>query len=416
MSQQDTGSMYGQPPYYYMPKRKTRWWIPLIIIGIILLLLVVGVFVVVGVFGAFLSKEPYEVRQNSVLMIDLGQEVKEYVPADAFSFLSSSSRVCFWNTITSIRKAREDDYIKGIYLRVTPTQMGWAMSEEFIEELDKFKASGKFIYAYIETGSELDYFRALPADKIFMSSESMMELNGFGVSSMFLKGLLSKIGVEFYVKGFEDFKSAGESYSRKNFSDSSRYQLKVLLDQRNDVFIKEVSRRRKIDPDDLRNAMDRGTYTTDALLALGLIDTIATEVDIKEIIRDLAYANSPVRDHSQQKLRLVSLGNYISSRNYSKERKVNKENQIAIIFASGTIVDSKPDNVFQAGENITPKRMINYLRKARDDDKVKAIILRIDSPPPPPPPPPGRFRCSFRCNLRRNTKDASSETGLCFNG
>jgi protease-4 len=372
------GSM-PQPPQFYQPRRKTRWWIPLIIVCIVLLLIVIFFFVLAGLIGSAFQKEPYEVRAYSVLMIEPGENVQDYSAEEGVSPFSSDEGNDFFSIINAINRAKDDSNIEGIYLRIKPSKMGWAMSEEYIEALQDFKQSGKFVYAYTETATELDYMRALPADKIFMPSEGLVEMNGFGATAIFLKGLLQKFGIDFYVKGFEDFKSAGEQLSRKDFSDSARYQLRVLMNERLDRFVSLVSKYRKIKAEKIHLALNNGLYTADSLLEYGFIDSIASETVVKQLMKEKIFGKSDI-ESTNDKMHLVSVSNYSNASNLASHSKIDKSNQIALIFASGNIVERSSNSPFSGNMDITAKTINSYLQKARQDDKIKAIILRINSP------------------------------------
>lgn len=365
--------------YYPYPPKKSRWWIPVVIIvGV----LIVFFSIVVGIFsavGSSFSKEPYTVKENSVLYLNFGKEVGESPSTNPFSFIGNESHATFFDIVTAIRAAKDDNRIKGIFYRATPNNMGLARANEIQNALKEFKQSGKFIYAYIEAGREQDYYFALPADKIYMPSEGILEMNGFGGASMFLKGLFDKLGIEFYVLGFEDFKSAGEFLSRKNFSDSSRYQLQVILNQRLKMFVDAVVDYRKLDRKMVMDVLNRGVYAADSLKSLGFIDEFAQESDVRDMLREKIYGKTKPED-KDKKLRLVSVSNYTEDLpEVKKENLASEKNQIAIIFAEGSVMD-EGNGPFSSEKVICTKDMVNYLKKAREDKDVKAILLRINSP------------------------------------
>ena len=369
---------FQQGYYPYQPK-KSRWWIPVVIVvGV----LAIFFFVIIGIFasiGSSFSKEPYEVKSNSVLYLDFGNVVGESPSSNPFSFMSNESHATFFDILGAIKAAKDDSRIKGIYYKATPNNMGLARANEIQEAIKDFKTSGKFVYAYIETGREQDYYFALPADKIYMPSEGILELNGFGGASMFLKGFFDKIGIDFYVLGFEDFKSAGESLSRKNFSDSSRYQIQVILNQRLKMFVDAVADYRKMDKKLIMDVLNRGVYTADSLKALGFIDEFMQESDVRDMLKEKIFGKTKP-DEKDKKLRLVSISNYVGDMPEIKKDKIASEkNQIAIIFAEGSVMD-QGGSPFSSEKVICTKDMVKYLKKAREDKDVKVIILRINSP------------------------------------
>ncbi|MCL5992431.1 MAG: signal peptide peptidase SppA [Bacteroidetes bacterium] len=369
------------PPGYYPPyqPKKSRWWIPVVIVvGV----LAVFFFVIIGIFGAIgssFSKEPYVVKSNSVLYLDFGKVVGESPTDNPFAFMTGESSITFFDILVAIKAAKDDNRIKGIYYKASPNNMGLARANEIQDAIKDFKTSGKFVYAFIETGREQDYYFALPSDKIYMPSEGILELNGFGITSMFLKGFFNKIGIDFYVLGFEDFKSAGESFSRNNFSDSSRYQMQVIFNQRLKMFVDAVVDYRKMDRKLVNDVLNRGLYTADSLKVLGFIDDFMQESDVRDMLKEKIYGRTKPED-KDKKLRLVSVSNYVDDLPEVKKDKIASEkNQIAIIFAEGAVMD-ECGNPFSSEKVICTKNMVKYLKKAREDKDVKAIILRINSP------------------------------------
>ncbi|TAL67055.1 MAG: signal peptide peptidase SppA [Bacteroidetes bacterium] len=381
MADNQAQSAPQMPPGYYPPyqQKKSRWWIPVVIVvGV----LIVFFSIIIGIFsaiGSSFSKEPFTVKDNSVLYLDFGKVVGESPSNNPFNFLGEESHATFFDILTAIKAAKDDNRIKGIFFKSTPNNMGLARANEIQNALKDFKQSGKFIYAYIETGREQDYYFALPADKIYMPSEGILEMNGFGGASMFLKGFFDKLGIEFYVLGFEDFKSAGESLSRKNFSDSSRYQLQVILNQRLKMFVDAVVDFRKMDRKLVMDVLNRGVYSADSLKALGFIDEFAQESDVKDMLKEKIFGKTKP-DDKDKKLRLVSVSNYTDDLpEVKKENLASEKNQIAIIFAEGSVMD-EGGSPFSSEKVICTKEMVKYLKKAREDKDVKAIILRINSP------------------------------------
>jgi protease IV len=217
----------------------------------------------------------------------------------------------------------------------------------------------------------------LPADKIFMPNEGMVTIDGFGGTGLFFKGLLNKIGVDFFVCQFEDFKSAAEMYSRTEFSDSARYALRVYINQFYNAFADNVSKYRKLDRSLVDEAVNNGLYTTDSMMAYKFIDEAKVEPAIKEDMAKLAWGKEYNKD---KKLRLVNINDYMMSEPYHKDDKYDYENQIAIVYGSGTILQNEKQQIFQSEKNINANQFVTNLKKAVDDKKIKAIIIRIDSP------------------------------------
>jgi protease-4 len=379
-----------QPPQPYIPmaKRRRGWVLPVIIIGVVLLLISIPFFVFIGVVSSVsnIESKPTEITKNTVLVMDLSSfpEVPDSNPFAVFS--GESNRNTVFDIVGAIKAAKDDKKIKGIYIKQGMSSFGFGKANEITNALLDFKTSGKFIYAYLPWASENSFYIASAADSIFAPSMGFFEMNGFGVSGLFFKNFFNKIGIDFYVEHFEDYKSAGESFSRANFSDSSKVQLRILIQQRFDELVNQISANRKIDRAKLVDAINRGQYTTDSLMALGLIDAIATPQDFEDKVYFKVFGKYPTDgdkdDEKKSKdVNYVDLSSYAGTDYPANGKLYDDDTKIAIIQAAGEITsDSQGINPAGNNEGITDGKMIKYLEEARKDKDVKAIIIRIDSP------------------------------------
>lgn len=406
---QSSASPYPQYPPYPREPRRSRWWVPVVIIIVTMfgvLALMTGI--VASLVSPFKTKS-VSVKEGTVLHLKIRGALEERASFDVSSLFDNDESTTFLDALLAIKRAKNDDNIVGMYFKGGDLRAGFSKASELRSALEEFKTSGKFIYAFIETGDERDYYLASVADSVFMPTEGLLEMNGFASTGVFVKGFLEKIGVEFYVQQFEEYKSAAEQVSRTAYSEAAKQELRPLLEQRMSVFTSAIAQSRKLDAQEVRAALMRGVYSSDSLLALKFIDGIRGESRVKDALKErIARQNSDKASNNDKnndgnnaekdkkndattdneesskssgasKLRLVSLGNYLSSESYKEsddeEEKVEKDTYIAIIAASGTIV-SQGD----ADENLVASAFIKSLQKARDNKKVKAIILRIDSP------------------------------------
>jgi protease-4 len=439
------------PRYETRYERRSRWWVPLLITLVIIFgffALIAGVIVSIG--AAFSSGDSAEVKSNSVLHLKFAGALEERQSENPFAFLTGgSSPPSFHDMLLALERAKNDKNIRGILIE-GGISAGSAKLGEIRDALLEFKKSGKFIYAHISFGSERDYYIASVADSVFMPTEGLMEINGFSALGVFFKGALEKIGVDFYVEQFEEFKSAVEPYSRTGYSEPAKQELRELLEARQSEFVRAVAESRKMEISAIQATLKRGVYTPDSLLALGYIDGIRSVNALKDAIKRRVYDTAAQKstsssasgsdssaassddsssgdgeesdndesasanfllsqisqadnngdgkdakkadkaeqadkgekdDIKNKKLRLVAVGRYVKSDSFvnaakrDDKSKPDDDKQIAVIFASGTIVSSgDPD------EQIVSSAFIRDMRKARDNKKIKAIIIRIDSP------------------------------------
>lgn len=359
-------------------KKSKKWLFALsIIVGVFILVLLA--FVGLGVFfSSMFDSEPKEVKDNSVLYLNLNYSLSEYTKNNAFNIFSDDKEASFLEVLSAIRTAKNDDRIEGIYIKAEESSLGFAKLVEINEAIDDFKKSGKFVYAYLETGTEKDYMLTLPAQKIFMPYEAIVMIDGFGTTQMFFKSFMEKYGVNFTVIGFEDFKSAAEIYSRDGFSDSSRTQMKVYTEQMNQGFLAAINKYRKIDKVKANALIDEGIYTTGGMKAAGFIDEISVETRIKEEMTKLAYGK---KWKEGSKLNLIPIEDYVYAKPYGNSEKFSKKGDIGIVYASGAIYPGNGANdLFSKDQSVFSNQFVRNLRKAVNDDDIKAIIVRIDSP------------------------------------
>jgi protease IV len=376
------------PQYYHMQKKKSNWWIPVVVIlGVIVLFFVmIGVFI--SMVGSSFDSEPYEVKDNSVLYLNLAGNIPEYVKDDIGSMFSGKkSRASFFETLNVILKAKEDPRIKGIYIKSFNSGMGFAKAAELQDAIADFKESGKFVYAYMDYGSDADYFNCLPADKIIIPDEAFLELNGFGISTFFMKDMFAKLGIDYHVLGFEDFKSAGDMFSRTNFSDSARYQLRVLLDQRLEVLANSIAKFRKMNSQTVHEMLNEGIFSADSLLKYGFIDNMASKEQVYHMMKQEVYGEDYDKKSDEEsilsnehKIRLVTPANYFGNAPKLKGDMAPRDERIAIINFVGAIQDRGDNGPFNDTYVITPGEFIKYIKDAREDDDIKVIIIRINSP------------------------------------
>ncbi|MER3329466.1 MAG: signal peptide peptidase SppA, partial [Candidatus Kapaibacterium sp.] len=252
---------------------------------------------------------------------------------------------------------------------------------ELQEKLEEFKTSGKFIYSFIESGDEQTYYNSLTADSIFMPTEGLLEFNGYGISSLFMTGLFKKLGMEYHVVGFEDFKSAADSYNKYKFSDSSRYQLEVMLNQFQDEFVASVSKHRKMEKSQVLALMNQGLFTVDSLYKYKLIDGMKTKTQVLDFIKSKIYPDLSADSLYTKELDLVSVAKYNKSK-YTPKGEIDEDKTIAIINSVGPIYSGDEENSLFGGSDyeIRSARFVEQIRDAAEDEDIDAIILRIDSP------------------------------------
>lgn len=358
-------------------RNRTRWWIPLAIIaallgGIVLGMVLLVVLVVVAISSAgsvsFTAEEEPTVREHSILVLNFPDGIREQqYPPGLFATASTPSML---DVISAIRYAAQDSKVDGILLR-NCRGVGFTKSREIRQELEEFKKSGKWIYAFLDRGTEADYYLASVADSIFVAPLGMMEFNGLGVAVPFFKGISDKLGITWTVVQREEYKSAGEQFSRSRFSEPARQELREVLQQYYRTFVADVARTRRLPQENLDQLLNAGIYRAEEFVQRGLADVIATELQVRDFLRQRS-----VGQDSTKKLRIVRPAMYARYARSQTASSIERDKAIAIIGAVGTIRSGK--SMGEANE-IASLSLCQDIRKAADDTTIKAIILRIES-------------------------------------
>ena len=334
-----------------------------------------GILIIAGIISGAKSDEEIEVKENSILKIELKGAIVERAADSPFEipaeipFMGGSSKTGLWDIRESLSKAKNDENIKGIYLVSTDFSAGWATLEAIRKALIDFKESGKFIYAYGEVYSEKSYYLASVADKVFLYPEGFMELNGLATTPFFLKGTFEKLGVKPRVFRVGTYKSAVEPFITDKMSEANREQTQAFLDDMWDVFLKNVAQSRGIAVEDLDKLAEENKISNGPLaLKYKLVD----ELKYEDQILDLLMTETGAKESKD--LEFISLAKYKKAPNPATKDR-NRKNKIAIVFAEGNIVDGKGQDGEIGSASLAPE-----IRKAREDSSIKAVVLRVNSP------------------------------------
>ncbi|GAB2536663.1 signal peptide peptidase SppA [Spirosoma aerophilum] len=343
------------------------------IVGLILFSFV-GFILLIGVGAALSSTDSKTtVKENTVLKLELDKPIEERSvnnPFNGFGPISSSGNaIGLVELKRTLKAAKEDDNIKGIYLQTENPMGGWASLEEVRDALIDFKGSKKFVYAYAETMSEKGYYLASVADKIYLNPAGDLEWNGLNAELTFFKGTLDKLGIKPEIFKVGDFKSAVEPFIRENMSDPNRLQVNSFLNSINNQMLARIAESRGIPVDSLKNYADNLTIQKPAdALRTKLVTNVGYQDELESVMKKQLGVDE------KKKINYVSLSKYENADQKTDDTEGSSKNRIAVIIASGDIQSGK------SGDNsIGSETIVEEIRKARLDDKVKAIVLRVNS-------------------------------------
>ena len=345
------------------------------IVGVVLITVIL-VLVVIGIISASGDKT-IEVEPNSVLHMAFTNPITERTPNNplaglSFLGLDKDKSTGLNDILANIKKAKADGNIKGIFLDESYMVSGQATTEEIRNALIDFKKSGKFIVAYSEIYTQGFYYLASVADKVYMNPKGIFELKGFNSEVTFLKGALDKLGIEVQIIKVGTFKSAVEPLFLTKMSDANRLQVTSYLGSLYDHFLTGISKSRGINKDSLFNYANNGrVQLPEDALKLKLIDGLKYK---DEILDDLKARTNTEKKND---LNSIELADYTKSSadNDNKDEAASSKNRIAVVYASGEISGGEGDD-----NTIGSERISKALRKVRLDNKVKAVVLRVNSP------------------------------------
>jgi len=339
-----------------------------IVFGLILFLIIIGISSVI-----FEGPEPVSVERNSVLHLKFDQPISEtsYFQLEPTA-LKAVNVMGLNDIVRSIDYAAEDDKIKGIYLEPSFMSVGLGGLEEIHDALERFKKSEKFIVAYSEAYSQGGYYLASVADEIYVYPTGAMEWSGLSSEKMFFKQMLDKVGVEMQIiRGSNNkFKSAVEPYFLEKMSDANREQTEKYLFSFWDHWVAEISKARGVSVSDLNSFADNMIISSPAK---AVDNKLATAVKYQDEVEGILKEKLSLTE--KDKLKSVGLSDYME---YTKTKLLVKNSgvkNIAIVYANGEIVSGKG-----TAEMIGSETTVQHLRKARNNDSIKAVVLRVNSP------------------------------------
>lgn len=345
------------------------------IVGIFVSSFIIGgvlVLLFFGFIGVLLSSssDTFVLKNNSVLTIRLTGVMKDRVlenPIIEFFNLGEAKEMALTDILSAIKKAKENDDIKGIYISSGYFMASSASLTEIRDQLSDFKKSGKFIIAYADDYMQGGYFLSTVADKVIMNPQGSLNLQGLSANPTFYKGLLDKIGVEMQIFKVGTYKSAVEPFILDKMSDASKEQVGSYMNDIWSTILGQVSESRGI-------SVERLNQLTDTLPAFQegefsvknhLVDTLMYESEVRQYLKTLLDVDD------SKNLNVASVADMITVKDIKKTKSTD---QIAILYAEGSIVSgTKPTD-------INDRYLIKEIEKLQDDDNIKAVVFRVNSP------------------------------------
>lgn len=349
------------------------------ICGIVIFTLIMGFFLVISVVGMIASDSAStKVKDNSVFVVKLDGAISERSEGSSvyseLMNMGDMGSVGLDDMIASIRKAKDNENIKGIYLEGGSMSFDApATAQQLRDALKDFKTSGKWILAYADDYYQASYYVASVADSIFLNGQGKVDFKGLGGKGEYMKGLYDKLGVKYLVAKVGKYKSYVERNTLTGMSDYDREQRSAYVNGIWNYWLKEISESRKVKAEDLNQLANDSIMffaNTDDYLKSKLVDKILFPEEIKAKIKHRLNIG---KDDDINQLTLSDMINV-------KSKKTEEGDKIAVYYAYGSIVDAAAHNALNDTEHcIVGKSTAEDLRKLADDDDVKAVVFRVNS-------------------------------------
>lgn len=351
-------------------------------LGVILASVVVF-FIFFGMLGAAIGgamegfkegKEAKQVKSESVLLLDLKGYIKDTASKDPFSDLFEKEQKSYTlpEILKAVEVARENSDIEAIVLNLESAGINFANAKELRDALKRFQESGKKVYAFSDHYSFLNYYVSSVADEVICGPEGSLYITGITANNLFTKGLLQKLGIEMQVFKVGTYKSAVEPFILDQMSPENREQVMEYVNGLWQGTTAEMAGSRGIDPNIFQNFADEANFLDKASVAksMGLLDTLVYRIDLEKVIAEKVLSDA---DADVNYLRVGDL--------LPHYKNGSNENQVAVIYAEGNIVqgtgDEKQDSFNP--QTVINEQMVRQLREAAEDDDIKAVVLRVNS-------------------------------------
>ena len=345
------------------------------ITGIVLLTVVMGILGVISLVGiAASSASSTKVEENSVFTLMLSGTVEERTKSNPLSVLTGevSENLGLDEILAAIKKAKDNENIKGMYIEAGLFSAGSPAAAHTIREaLLDFKKSGKWIVAYADSYEQTTYYICSAADKVWLNPQGMVDWHGLAATPYFVKDLLAKFGVKYQLCKVGKYKSAPEMMTADQMSEPNREQVTAYLTGIWKVMLADVAKSRKIPADTLNAYADRFVAMAGQsdLLKMKLVDRLLYTNQVKDEIKTMLKLK---KDDDISQLTLEDMGKV--------KDKDEEGDQVAVYYAYGDIVDSETGGMVNKDHSIVANTVCKDLEELADDDDVKAVVLRVNSP------------------------------------
>lgn len=344
------------------------------VVGIVVFLVIAGIFGVMSIVGMVASTQATQnVEKNTVLVLNLNNGIDEQGQDDFMGMLTGNYNPSTGlnDILSAIKKAKDNDNVKGIYIEAGELNAGLATLQEIRNALVDFRKSGKWIVAYGDSYSQGAYYLASVANKIYINPQGMVDWHGLGAQPMFYKDLMAKFGIKYQVVKVGTFKSATETFTEDQMSEANRLQTKRYIDGAWKNMCSAVAKSRNISVDSLNKYADEYTLfqSAEMMKKRKMVDELMYADNVKKVVKKMLKIDD---DDIVPQLGVSDMLNV-------KETKADGDN-IAIYYAYGDVVQSDASSIMQSKNHcIAASTVCKDLEDLMNDDNVKAVVIRVNS-------------------------------------
>jgi len=341
--------------------------------GVAFVFAFIGLAVLVSMAGItfmyFAMSRAPAVPSSATLVLRPGGDLQEVVPDDVVGQVFGREVDTVRGFVDNLQKAKRDSRIKTVLLMPSGLQLPyWAKVQELRDAIVDFRKSGKRVVAFLEYGGDREYYLASAADKVYLLPSSPLDLSGVASYEVFLRGAFDKVGAYPDFIHIGDYKSAANQLTEKGFTKAHREMTESLNRDMFDQLVRGIAEGRKKSEQEVRALIDQGPFVPEEALKAGLVDDLAYEDELDD-------REPTLGDHDKDR---------INGQNYQRITPASvgfrPRSRIALVYAVGTIASGKSTFDPLNGTVLGSETLIEQIRDARDDDSIKAIVLRVDSP------------------------------------
>ncbi len=337
-------------------------------VGIVLVLIVAAIMVSAAglmMMAVFVGREP-QVAGGSTLVLRISGDLQETEPGGVIGQIFESQPTVR-SLVEALRKAKVDRRISSVIIRPTGAAALWGKVQEIRAAVTDFRTSGKPVIAYLEYGGEQEFYLASACDKVFLMPSASLDLTGVASYELFLRGMLDKVGAYPDTLHIGQYKTASNTFTERTYTSAHLEMAQSLNADMYEQLVRGLADGRHKSEDEIRALIDHGPFLPEDAVRAGLVDDVAYEDELDDKVKLAPGAVTFLSESDYRRVSATSLG-------------LNRGPRIALIYATGMIASGPSSYDSPSGQVVGSDTLIEYLRKARADGSIKAIVLRIDSP------------------------------------